>query len=207
MALSSSATLLKAPRRMRFRVISAKKRSTMLSQEAEGEREFRRENVSRGQRDRARVLATPADFGRQRPHSHPSPAAKPRKVKGYSERDGKPSNQPIMGPKGSYQGPHRYGTACAAVTVASCGPVPSMIAANVRGGMNASGVRRRMCLPPCLHALRSRRTIERGPKRRRRSRSEPWLWRGESRPGSPVCAPAWPRADTEGTIARSRAGS
>ena len=35
MALLSSATLLKAPRRMRFRVISAKKRSTMLSQEAE----------------------------------------------------------------------------------------------------------------------------------------------------------------------------
>jgi hypothetical protein len=41
----------------------------------------------------------------------------------------------------------RYGTAWAsAVTVASCGPVPSMIAANVRGGMNASDVRRRMCL-------------------------------------------------------------
>src|SRR6266403_1576938 len=35
MALLSSATLLKAPRRMRFRVISAKKRSTMLSQDAE----------------------------------------------------------------------------------------------------------------------------------------------------------------------------
>jgi hypothetical protein len=35
---------------------------------------------------------------------------------------------------------HRYGTACAsAVTVASGGPVPSMIAANVRDGMNASG--------------------------------------------------------------------
>jgi glycerophosphoryl diester phosphodiesterase len=31
----SSATLLKTPRRMRFRLISAKKRSTMLSQEAE----------------------------------------------------------------------------------------------------------------------------------------------------------------------------
>ena len=31
----SSATLLKAPRRMRFRVISAKNRSTMLSQDAE----------------------------------------------------------------------------------------------------------------------------------------------------------------------------
>jgi len=35
MALLSSATLLKAPRRIRFRVISAKNRSTMLSQEAE----------------------------------------------------------------------------------------------------------------------------------------------------------------------------
>src|SRR5439155_9982346 len=35
MAPLSSATLLKAPRRIRFRVISAKKRSTMLSQEAE----------------------------------------------------------------------------------------------------------------------------------------------------------------------------
>jgi hypothetical protein len=35
MALLSSATLLNAPHRMRFRVISAKKRSTMLSQNAE----------------------------------------------------------------------------------------------------------------------------------------------------------------------------
>ena len=35
MACSNSATLLKTPRRMRFRVISAKKRSTMLSQEAD----------------------------------------------------------------------------------------------------------------------------------------------------------------------------
>src|SRR5215470_2437262 len=35
MALLSSAVLLKAPRRMRFRVISAKNLSTMLSQEAE----------------------------------------------------------------------------------------------------------------------------------------------------------------------------
>jgi hypothetical protein len=35
MALLSSATLLKTPRRMRFRVISAKNRSTMLIQEAE----------------------------------------------------------------------------------------------------------------------------------------------------------------------------
>ena len=34
MALLSSATLLKVPRRIRFRVISAKNRSTMLSQEA-----------------------------------------------------------------------------------------------------------------------------------------------------------------------------
>ena len=34
-ALLSSATLLKVPRRMRSRVISAKKRSTMLSQDAE----------------------------------------------------------------------------------------------------------------------------------------------------------------------------
>ena len=34
MALLSSATLLKAPRRIRFRVISAKNRSTMLRQEA-----------------------------------------------------------------------------------------------------------------------------------------------------------------------------
>src|SRR5436190_8238393 len=33
--LLSSATLLKAPRRIRFRVISAKKRPTMLSQDAE----------------------------------------------------------------------------------------------------------------------------------------------------------------------------
>ena len=32
---TSSATLLKVPRRMRFRVISAKNRSTMLSQEPE----------------------------------------------------------------------------------------------------------------------------------------------------------------------------
>jgi hypothetical protein len=71
-------------------------------------------------------------------------------------------HQPVMGLKGSDQRPqcedcpenwleglpsHRYGTACAsAVTVASCGPVPSMTAANVRGGMKASGVRRRMCL-------------------------------------------------------------
>src|SRR6516165_7110806 len=37
MACLSSATLWKAPRRMRFRVISAKKRSTMLSQEVEVE--------------------------------------------------------------------------------------------------------------------------------------------------------------------------
>ncbi len=35
MARCSSATLLKAPRRMRFRVISAKKRSNTLSQDAE----------------------------------------------------------------------------------------------------------------------------------------------------------------------------
>ena len=35
MALLSSATLLKAPQRMRFRVMSAKNRSTMLIQEAE----------------------------------------------------------------------------------------------------------------------------------------------------------------------------
>ena len=49
------------------------------------------------------------------------------------------------------------------VTVASCGPVPSMVAGNVRGGMSAGGARRRMC------ALRSRRTIERGPMRDRRS--------------------------------------
>src|ERR1700751_1779181 len=35
MALLSSATLLKVPPRMRFRVISAKKRSTMLCQDAE----------------------------------------------------------------------------------------------------------------------------------------------------------------------------
>jgi hypothetical protein len=35
MALCNSATLLKAPRRMWFRVISAKKRPTMLSHEAE----------------------------------------------------------------------------------------------------------------------------------------------------------------------------
>jgi hypothetical protein len=38
---------------------------------------------------RAAFLATPADSGRQRPRS-PSPAAKPRKVKGYSERARKP---------------------------------------------------------------------------------------------------------------------
>ena len=34
-AVSSWATVLKAPRRMRFSVISAKKRSTRLSQDAE----------------------------------------------------------------------------------------------------------------------------------------------------------------------------
>ena len=38
----------------------------------------------------AAFLATPADFGRQRPHSHPSPAAKPRKVKGNSDGSEKP---------------------------------------------------------------------------------------------------------------------
>ena len=32
----------------------------------------------------AAFLATPADFGRQRPHSPASPASKPRKVKDYS---------------------------------------------------------------------------------------------------------------------------
>ena len=35
MALLRSATLVKTPRRMRLRVISAKNRSTMLSQDAE----------------------------------------------------------------------------------------------------------------------------------------------------------------------------
>jgi hypothetical protein len=35
MACFNSSTLLKTPRRMRFRVISAKKRSTMLSHEPE----------------------------------------------------------------------------------------------------------------------------------------------------------------------------
>ena len=35
MALSNSATLLKTPRRIRFWVISAKNRSTMLSHDAE----------------------------------------------------------------------------------------------------------------------------------------------------------------------------
>ena len=40
---------------------------------------------------------------------------------------------------------HRYGIDCASlVTVASRGPVPSMIAAKVRGGTKASGVKRRM---------------------------------------------------------------
>jgi hypothetical protein len=38
----------------------------------------------------AAFLATPADSGRQRPRSPASPAAKPRKVKGYSERARKP---------------------------------------------------------------------------------------------------------------------
>jgi hypothetical protein len=67
------------------------------------------------------------------------------------------------------------GTAWAsAVTVASCGPVPSMIAANVPGGMNASGARRPMCFLPCLHAPRSRRKTERVPMRYRRSTSAPW---------------------------------
>jgi hypothetical protein len=38
----------------------------------------------------AALLATPADFGRQRPRYPGSPAAKPRKVKDYSDRGGKP---------------------------------------------------------------------------------------------------------------------
>ena len=41
MALSNSATLLKMPRRIRFRVISAKNRSTMLSHDAEVEVEVK----------------------------------------------------------------------------------------------------------------------------------------------------------------------
>jgi hypothetical protein len=117
------------------------------------EREFRWEKVRRGQR----LGGIFSDIGRFRA-TETVLAAKPRNVKDYSGGAQKPQlrrtgNQPIMGRKGSYQGPHRCDTDCAsAVTVGSCGPVPSIIAAKVRGAMNASGVRRRMCLstlPSC----------------------------------------------------------
>ena len=132
------------------------------------EREFRREKVWRGRRPRRhfwRHRPIPGDRDRAIPRLRRQSRGKLKTIptapgnrncaglRGGAGRT-QTGNQPVMGLKGSYQGPltdcecrHRYGTACAsAVTVASCGPVPSMIAANVRGGMNASGVRRRMCL-------------------------------------------------------------
>jgi hypothetical protein len=53
------------------------------------EMEFRREKVWRGQRLGRHFLATSADSGQQRPSCPPSPTAKPRKVKDYSDRAGK----------------------------------------------------------------------------------------------------------------------
>jgi hypothetical protein len=128
------------PSRRRLRVSSGRFPASCTSVSALGKRlEFGGRPTSRG-----RVLPLQL-IARHRHQYEPVSVVRTRLCRG-----GKTGNEPIMGLKGSYQGPglrcHRYGIACAsAVTVASCGPVPSMIAANVRGGMNASGVRRRMC--------------------------------------------------------------
>jgi hypothetical protein len=63
----------------------------------------------------AAFLATAAEFGRQRPHSPASPAAKPRKVKDYSDRGGKPESRKTAGwgwQDSNWQ-PSDYGTRCA----------------------------------------------------------------------------------------------
>jgi hypothetical protein len=111
-------------------------------------------------RDWGGIFVDTANCARQRPRYRASAAAKPRKVKDYSDGRKKAAASRIglqdCGPIGK-------APACAgAVTVASCGPVPSMIAANVRGGMNGSGVKRPMCLSTLPSAPRSRRT-KRGP--------------------------------------------